>query len=154
MQLALAEIDSGKTAITPMSLDAPSNGKASGAAGGASDITTLTAAGPAPTGEQALDGAGGFLWKPEAEKDGKLVVILPSSFTGNATKLEIHKSLPATEETKVEEGSYAGVGNEGREHFRFSQSGGSYGDNLYVVATNADGTQASWKVDDGAKRTD
>jgi hypothetical protein len=101
-------------------------------------------------------GSGGisneFLWKPTAEKDGKLVVLLPASLTGDVSSLALYSSLPPTPANRIEDGRYANVGNGDREHFRFSKAGSSYQDGLYVVATLKDGTKVQHQISETSAR--
>jgi hypothetical protein len=107
------------------------------------------------SGAQNVDGPGGFLWKPESITDGNLGVLFPSSMAGTIDRVEIHSSLPATEETKIEEGAYSGQEpDSGRPLYRFSQPGEEYGQNVQVVAFNYGGDTATWEIDDGAERHD
>lgn len=158
MKAMCDKIDAGEMSVVARSLDIPSNGKPAVGAGAAASggLTPLagSGAGAALSGEQQLDGAEGFLWKPESESDGKLVVLLPASFTGLIDKLEVHNGEPFTDETKVGEGRYANVGNGGREHYRFSETGGGYGENLYAVAFKKDGESVYWKIPNGSERLD
>lgn len=81
-------------------------------------------------------GGSGFLWKPESEKDGKLVVLLPSKFSGKIKSL----TLTDTKGTTLATGTYSGIGNGEREHFRFPKSGASYPDGVRVVVKLEDNT--------------
>ncbi len=56
-----------------------------------------------------------YLWKPEGQNTGKLVILLPSSFPGNC-------KVTVDGETK----SSTGRANGCRTHYRFSKPGGSY----------------------------
>jgi hypothetical protein len=110
-----------------------------------------TASAPAPSGSLGVTGAGGgFLWKPVSESSGDLVVLIPSQYTGSISTVFIARSNG----TVVEQGSYGGVHNGGRVHFRFSQSGSYYGSGIYVVADLEDGTTVNWYIPDGGSRTE
>ena len=92
--------------------------------------------------------ASGFLWKPVAEKDGKLVVLVPSKLTGKV------KSVKITDKngTLIANGKYSGVGNGDREHFRFPKAGESYPDGLRVVIELKDGSTRYVTIKETSKR--
>ena len=143
MRTILDQIDSGELECESRSLDS-----------GATGSTSSTSSGVAATGSQQLDGGGGFLWKPVSESTGKLAVILPESFSGNVDRIEIHTALPATDENKLASVDYTKDYEDGRPLFRFDKSGAEYGDNVYVVAYNNDGSTANWEISDGSERND
>jgi hypothetical protein len=117
----------------------------------AAATATAAASAPAPSGSLGVTGAGGgFLWKPVAESNGKLVVLLPSQYTGSISTCFIASPSGSV----IEQGSYGGVHNGGRVHFRFSQSGSYYGSGIYVVADLEDGTTVNWYIPDGGSRTE
>ncbi len=129
----LKDISSGKIVVEPRSLKAPSN-----------QVTSSSA---------RNSGSGGFLWKPVSESDGKLVVLLPSQLTGNIRAAGIYSSLPASEETLIESGRFAGDHkNGGRAHFRFSQSGASYPNGSLVVAHLNNGNTIHFQIGDSSRR--
>lgn len=105
---AIEQFDSGAVTPTRRSIEEASMG-------GTSAATTAA-------------GSSGFLFKPQAEKDGKLVVLLPSRLTGLVKGV----TLIGPNGEVIESGRYSGVGNGGREHFRFSQAGGNYPDGVTV----------------------
>lgn len=79
------------------------------------------------------DGPQGFLWRPQSENDGKLVILLPQQYSHIAVAVELHtNSVPATT-TFIEIGNYTGLANGNRSHWRYSQPGGNYGTDIYVV---------------------
>jgi len=94
-------------------------------------------------------GGGGFLWKPVSESTGDLVVLLPSSLTGNVAGVTISKGG-----TAVASGSFSGVHNGGREHFRFPVPGCGYGSGLTVTARLRSGGSRSWAVPNGCGRVE
>lgn len=95
----------------------------------------------------------GFLWKPQSENDGKLVVLLPPQLTGKVQSASIHSSLPPDSNNQIEGGRFSGdTHNGGRSHFRFSKSGASYPDNAYVVAQLKDGTFTSFQIKNSGSR--
>jgi hypothetical protein len=87
-------------------------------------------------------GTGTFLWKPISDNNGNLVVLLPSSYNGKARSVTVNG----------ESGTYTGIHNGNRTHWRFSKPGAAYGNNVRVVATTSAGN-ASWTVPKGAART-
>lgn len=105
-------------------------------------------------GSQAMDGGGGFVWKPISDSDGKLAIVLPKELKGLIDKVEIHSALPPSEATKLGSGRFAGDANGDRPHFRFPEPGASYGDNVHVVAYKNDGSTLTWDISDGGQRHD
>jgi len=95
-------------------------------------------------------GADGFLWKPESEKDKKLVVLLPPRLSGMVANVRLMG--PNGEE--IETGRYSGNGNGGREHFRFSRAGGSYPDGLSVEVKLSNGETVRFGVGETSARSD
>ncbi len=93
---------------------------------------------------------GGFLWKPISEGDGKLVILLPSSYSGlTTTTLTVY-----TSDGTAKTGNYKGTSNGSRETYRFNNPGADYGTNIYVVIDLSDGSRNSWFIEDGANRTE
>lgn len=140
----LAKISSGELSPTSRSLDA------SGAGAGATGISS----GSSLSGAQQLDGSGGFLWKPESERDGNLVVLMPSELKGLVDKVEVYKSLPPTADGLLGSGKVSSYTDDNRGNWRFDKPGSEFGDNVYVVTTRTDGTQITWAIDDGGARRD
>ena len=93
-------------------------------------------------------GGGGFLWKPVSESNRKLVVLLPPRYVGQVTGVFIANASGRP----IERGSYSGVHNGGRPHYRFSKAGSGYGSNIYVVADLRGGGSVHWVVPNGASR--
>lgn len=84
-----------------------------------------------------LKGSGQFLWKPVSDKDGKLAILTPPKLTGKIKNVVIL----SPDKTKIlGKGSFSGVGNGDREHFRFSKSGAQYPDKSIVLITLKDGS--------------
>ena len=90
----------------------------------------------------------GFLFKPVSDVGHALVVLLPSNFNGSVDKLTLKTSTGKV----VEEGSYGGIGNGARTHFRFSKPGSSYPDNLLVEAKMSDNTTVAFRIPDPSQR--
>lgn len=137
-------IDQGTITAAPRSLDAPSN--VAPQLNSAADKTG--------TAESAHDGAGGFLWKPVSESDGKLAVLLPSSLTGQIISLEIFATAPAAGVTAIDQGRFVGNTNGNRATFRFNKSGGEYPDGCYVVAQLKNGETRSFHIADSSQRVE
>lgn len=91
-----------------------------------------------------------FLWKPQSEKDGKLAILLPKGLTGQVKGVQI---LSPDLKTVLGKGKFSGVGNEDREHYRFSKAGGGYPDGAVVVITMADGSKHHVKIKETSNRT-
>ncbi len=148
----IAKILGGEDAFEPRALTAPSNMKAPSPAAGA-------AANGAAAAQGSAGGAGGisdaFLWKPQSEKDGKLIVLMPHKYLGQIQSVALHSSLPPSAGNMIEQGkltSPATGGHMGREHYRFNKSGGGYPNGLYVVATLQSGQQITIQVNNTASR--
>ena len=117
------------------------------AAPAASDNNDSTpAAAPAPTAAKtstaSSSGGGGFLWKPVSDSNGNLVVLLPSQYNGKVSSVSVNG----------EKGSFSGIANGNRSHWRFSKPGAAYGSNARVVAATSGGN-VSWTVPNGGART-
>lgn len=129
----LSQMKAGELSVESRALNAPSN--------------TI------PRPNTIPGGSGEFLWKPNSESDGKLVVLLPSQYTGRVTSASIYESMPPTEEGLIEEGRFSGDShNGGRAHFRFNKAGGAYPNNIYVVARLVDGRTVSFPIENGSQR--
>lgn len=129
--------ESGELTLAARSLDAPSNAAPSASVKSAGGVA---------------GGSGEFLWKPASESDGKLVVLLPSQYSGKIVSASIHSEIPPTANNRLEEGRFSGNANGGRAHFRFSKNGGSYPDGVYVVAKLSDGKSVSFPVRETSSR--
>jgi hypothetical protein len=117
--------------------------------------TSAKSASSSSRSAQSAASSRGFLWKPKAEKDGKLVVLLPPGLKNKVKSVAIYSSLPATASTKVAggEGKFAGDDANGdRPHFRFSKPGASYPDGSYVVALLNDGSKIDFKIGETSER--
>ncbi len=94
-------------------------------------------------GQSATSSIGdGFLFKPISEGDGNLVVLLPTSMSGNVNGLTIRDSSGQI----LDQGRDLGDYDDGRPLFRFSSPGGSYPGNITVTATMSDGTERSYDI--------
>ena len=83
--------------------------------------------GPAVSSQVVSD----FLWKPNSDSDGNLVVLLKPSSTAKVT-------------VNGEEGRDGGVGNGGRAHARFNKPGCAYGPVATVKAYNSNDELLTW----------
>lgn len=108
-----------------------------------SPAPTASAARPATTTTASSSGGGGgFLWKPVSDSNGNLVVILPSQYNGKVSSVSVNG----------ERGSFSGIANGNRTHWRFSKPGAAYGSNAKVVASTSGGN-VTWTVPNGGSRT-
>ena len=115
------------------------------------DGSTATDPTPAPTNpadETPNTGGDGveadvntFLWKPVADNDGRLVVLLPANLT--ASTVTVKGESPT---------SYTGRGNGNRQHFRFGKAGSAYGQNVSVIAYAGGSVLRQWTVPNGGSR--
>ncbi|MCB0325575.1 MAG: hypothetical protein KDD69_18465, partial [Bdellovibrionales bacterium] len=157
MRTMMDKIEAGEMTVAPRPLDAPMTTPGSSGTGHGADGTSSSGGtgGPGPSGGQNLDGSGGFLWKPESEADGNLVVLLPTDLKGLIDRVEIHSQLPPDDVTKLAEGRFSGdTHNGGRPHFRFDKPGGEFGSDVHVVVFKDDGTTATWQIGNGSERHD
>lgn len=79
----------------------------------------------------------GFLWKPVSDSDGNLAILLPPGMTGKVAAVRVL----SPDGQVLEEGRHGGVGNGGREHFRFKRPGGGFPPNCQVQILMKDGSQ-------------
>lgn len=91
----------------------------------------------------------GFLWKPQSEHSGKLVVLTPSELTGGIGKVYV-----VTPNGQRVEGRFSSVANGGRAHWRFDQPGGAFPSGSYVVATRDGGGAIRWNIGNPAGRNE
>ena len=137
---AVQAIENGANKVESRSLSAPSNVAPSSHSGnvnsGVGSHSVSSSANP------TSGGSGGFLWKPVSESNGKLVVLLPASLSGRIESAALYSS----DGTLIEKGSYSGVANGGRAHFRFSKPGSGYPTGTVVVAQLSDGTKKEFSV--------
>lgn len=90
----------------------------------------------------------GFLYKPQAESSGNLVILLPSKYRDSRVVLK------DAEGNVLEEGRSSGYANGDREHFRFSQSGSKYPKGVVVEMTLSDGSVLRHQIEDPSMRYD
>jgi len=65
----------------------------------------------------------GFLWKPESDSDGSLVILFPSKYTVKFESVAVDG----------EEGAFSAFANGDRQHWRFSKSGGEYTGSVVIT---------------------
>ncbi len=92
-------------------------------------------------------GGSGFVWKPVSESDGRLVVLLPTSFVGRVGRVSIQRGSET-----IEIGRFVGNTNGNRPTYRFSMPGAGYGGELTVVANLNGGGRATWQIPSGGRR--
>lgn len=149
---AVGKLDSGELTAESRSLGEESISRVAYMAGmgGASAAHSSESGTGVATSASPVDGAGGFLFKPVSDSTGKLAVLAPSSLAD----MIVGTVLKDLDGNKIEEGTYSGNGNGGRDHYRFSKPGGSYPPNLTVEITMKNGEVKSYKIEDPSKRYD
>jgi hypothetical protein len=128
------QFDDGSLTATIRSVEESSNGKMADIAGGHSES----------------GGSGGFLFKPQSDNNGKLVVLMPSKLAGMIQGVKLYD--PAG--NLIESGRYTGNGNGGRDHYRFKRTGGDYPDGLFVEASLSTGDKVYYRIPETSKRTE
>ncbi|MCI5066423.1 hypothetical protein MRY87_11925 [bacterium] len=98
----------------------------------------------------SVDGADEFVFKPESESDGKLVILLPQIMTGEID----HLLLKDENGNIIEEGRSTGVANGNREHFRFNRAGEDYPENITVEVRLASGEVKEYEIPNPGQRYD
>ena len=91
---------------------------------------------------------GNFLWKPESETTGELVILLDSGLTGRTHGVDVTdaEGVHAT-------GEYASIANGNREHYRgFGRPGSQFVSPATVHVSLADGSVLSYIIEDTAAR--
>lgn len=91
---------------------------------------------------------GQFLWKPKAEKDGKLVVLIPKKF-GRAKAVRV---LSSDGKTVLASGKYSGIANGDRAHYRFSKAGAEFPPGSIVEIVRQNGQKEQLSIKDPSKR--
>lgn len=104
----------------------------------------------APASHSSVGGTSNeFVWKPQSEKDGNLVVLLPAELLGMVSELTV---VGPDGETVIATGKPSGIANGGREHFRFDRSGGSFPAGSTVKATLRDGKSVEYNIPNPGSR--
>ena len=99
----------------------------------------------------------GFLWKPKADGGRPLVVLIPSAFTHNTTKIALLRKDDQVIESSRRNGSPDDNGqfpNGNREHYRFSMLGDRYPESTDVVIETTNGIRWVWTVGNTEARND
>jgi len=93
------------------------------------------------------NGVNVFLWKPNSESDGNLVILLPNAFRGRVQTCSITGGFG------TEEGNFTTDSHNGnRPHYRFSRPGAAYGNDINVQIVYDGNEIKSWRVPNGASR--
>jgi len=132
----IGKLDSGAEKVTARSLDELSNAAAVHGSGSSHS-------------SEAVSGTG-FLFKPVSDSDGRLAVLMPPRLAGLVQSV----SLVGPNGEVIETGRYAGNGNGGRDHYRFTRAGGQYADGLIVQATLATGELVRYTIRETSQRTE
>ena len=132
---AIEKIDAGTETVTQRSLLEASNVKL---------LTTGATAG------HTSEAGSGFLFKPVSDSDRKLAILLPPRLAGLVQGVD----LISPSGDKIESGRYAGNGNGGRDHFRFTRPGGDYSDGLNVEVRLTTGEVVRYKIPETSARTE
>lgn len=88
------------------------------------------------------------MWKPKADKDGKLVVLLPKRF-GRAKSVRV---LAADGKSALATGRFSGIANGDRAHYRFSKAGADFPKGSILEVTTKEGKIHQLPIPDTAKR--
>lgn len=102
--------------------------------------------------QTAADGAGGFLWKPVSDSDGKVAVILPARFVKKFDEVAI-----VTPTGGVEQLRFTTFANGDRQHWRGSKPGGKYPSGSRVSAKDFladDVNECVWVIKKTSERVD
>jgi len=99
---------------------------------------------------EAHAGPAGFLWKPVSDSTGKLAILLPPQMTGAVKGV----SVLDPQGRVIENGRDGGVGNGGREHFRFSRVGSAYPPGSQVAIQMASGAVQKITIEKPGARTE
>jgi hypothetical protein len=134
----LAVFDSGEKDAGKMSLDYQQDSRV------AMSSTERVGAGNSTT---AAIG-GGFLFKPVSEGDGNLVVLLPSSMSGDVARVTILDSNGQI----LDKGRSFGDYDDGRPLFRFPSPGSAYPANITVSTLMLDGEIRDYNIPTPSQR--
>lgn len=145
----LTALSDGTQTLTTRNLG-ESTAKLDGTASAVKVSAATDAAAGSSESASPADGADGFLFKPISDTQGKLVVLLPKEFTGKISKVVL-RDMTGKE---LESGQSGGVGNNGREHFRYNKPGGSYPPNIFVEVQLTGGGVKTYSIADPSKRYD
>lgn len=138
----------------PSAMMAPADTGAQAPVGATAAPGAAAAGGGAPSPKTPLggtiDGAGGFLYKPFSDSDGKLVVLTPESVAGQVASVVVRGPDGAV----LAEGRFTGNGNGGRDHFRFDRAGSAFPPNVSVEVRLKNGASTSHVIGNPALRYD
>ncbi|MBN8547969.1 MAG: hypothetical protein J0M12_01500 [Deltaproteobacteria bacterium] len=100
-----------------------------------------------------IDGNEGMLWKPFAEHTGKLIMMLPPTYTGQVQSITLRNSETGH---KLDAGRYfsVGAGPTGREKWIFKKPGDKYPDDVTVQIKFRDGNMQTMHIAKPGKRYD
>lgn len=100
-----------------------------------------------------IDGNEGMLWKPFAEHTGKLIMMLPPTYTGQVASITLRNAETGQ---KLDTGRYFSVGEgvTAREKWIFKKPGDKYPDNVNVVIKFRDGNTQTLHIAKPGKRYD
>lgn len=153
--------DNGQVTAPPRSLDeaAPTGGATGansaangppGAGGPDAKADAGSAARPTDAGSAPPTARSGFLWKPESDKDGNLVVLLPSDISKDARQVVLRDANGDI----VGRGKPTGIGNGDRAHFRFDRPGRAFEGPITVEARLLDRSTRNFQVKNPERRVE
>lgn len=145
MKAVIDQADNGELTVNPLALDSSVDNSAVPAAGAAGGSTGAV---------DPSDGDGGFLWKPASEQDGHLLVMLPESLAGQIQSVDLYKSVPADDSSRIASGAEKISGGDTRPTFNFDKPGADYGKDIYLVVHKIDGSDLTYLIADGSQRID
>jgi hypothetical protein len=110
--------------------------------------------------QDSTDGPENFLWKPNSEGGSgsyanKVAILMPSDLNGRVDAVEVHRDIPPDASTLLERTRYSGQLHGGsRSVWRTTQTGCSFGRNIFVIGYIDDGRLFGWPIPNGCNRTD
>jgi len=111
---------------------------------------TSSGAGKSSHRAGAHAGPAQFLWKPVSDSTGKLAILLPPQMTGAVKGV----SVLDPQGRVIENGRDGGVGNGGREHFRFSRVGSAFPPGSQVAIQMTSGAVQKITIEKPGVRTE
>ena len=101
---------------------------------------------------QKLDNVpSGFLWKPNSESNGNLVILLPPSWRAKSVTVRGDQMIQSANK---QGNTGPGGPNGGREHFRFSSPGHAFGSRATVEVKLVDGTSQTIDIPNTGARNE
>ena len=151
-------IDTGEVFAQSLKSSSRSGQKTSSASSTSSGTVSATSVSAAPVNGiikprgTVMDGAGGFLFKPVGDNDGKLAVLSPD-YVGPLVQ---SISLKDSNGNVIEQGRFTSFGDDGktRAKYSFRKPGGQYPKNMTVEIKYLDGTTGDYQIPDPSKRYD